>query len=58
MNSTEPKEVWVTLQNVECGELRLQIFYRTFADDLQKSFQAIESTTRNFKDVCLGSVNN
>lgn len=42
--STQVVDVWVPLENVECGELHFQILYRTFADDLQKSFQAIEST--------------
>lgn len=40
--STQVVDVWVPLENVECGELHFQILYRTFADDLQKSFQAIE----------------
>jgi hypothetical protein len=44
-SGTEPVDVWIPLKDVECGEIHLRIFYRTFADDLQKSFQAIESTS-------------
>jgi len=36
------QEVWITLNKVECGELHLKIWYRPFADDLQKSFMAVQ----------------
>jgi hypothetical protein len=48
-------DVWVPLENVECGELHFQILYRTFADDLQKSFQAIESTPPPIPSHCASS---